>query len=272
MENLFTKEELTIIENEAESNWEYYYDATVINGNATQISIKTISKNNKLIFVEGNLDTGFKHLNERHSFLSFKNYWIPNEIENLKLDNPSKFNPRMMPIIDYVKIADTIFCEENKNITKNNKPDVFDKYTGYYNYNQSEKYHLITYKNTKIVHTLFPDKKLHNSKRKCKFGKGISKISTKLPEGYNDLFVPYENNKGKTAYSILFRKYYLEKVERIFIQKHDNNENPIEQYLLAYRNFENYKKFEREDMNFMQIGDLTDFEKIINEIDENSKK
>lgn len=270
MENLFTEEELSIIEKEANSNFEYYLDTTVLNGKANETSIITISKKNKLIFVEGNLDTGFKHLNDRHSYLSFKNYWIPNEMDNLKLDNPSKFNPRMMPIIDYVKIADAIFCKENKNITKNTKPELFDKFTGHFNYNETEKYHLITYKSTKIVHTLFPDKKKHNSKRKCKFGKGITKISTKFPEGYNDLFIPYENNEGKTAYSILFRKYYSEKIERIFIQKHDNGENPIEQYFLAYRNFENYEKFEREDMNRMQIGDLTDFEKIINEIDENN--
>jgi hypothetical protein len=270
MEKLFTKDELMIIEKEANSNLDYYLDTSVLNGKATQTSIITISKKNNLIFVEGNLDTGFKHLSDRHSFLSFKNYWITNEEDNLKLDNPSKFNPRMMPILDYVKIADTIFCEENKNITKNNKSELFDKFSGQFNYDDMEKYHLITYKNTKIVHTLFPDKKKHNSKRKCKFGKGTSKITLKLPEGYNDLFMPYENSEGKIAYSILFRKFYLEKIERVYIQKHDDDENPIEQHLLLFRNFEDYEKFEREDMNWMQIADLSDFEKIINEIDEHS--
>lgn len=269
MEKLFTKEEIEIIENEANSNLEYYFDTTVLDGNATQISIKTISKINKLIFVQGNSDTGFEHLNDRHSFLSFKNYWRLNELNNLKLDDPSKFHPRMMPIIDYVKIADEIFSDENKNITKNNKPELFDKFTGNFNYNETEKYHLITYKNTKIVHSLFPDKKIYNSKLKCKFGKGLSKITIKFPDGYNDLFIPYENSDRKTVYSILFRKYLGEKVEKIFIQKHDTKEVPVEQYLLAYREYENYEKFEREDMDRIQFGNLNYFERIINEIDEN---
>jgi hypothetical protein len=270
MEKLFTKEELLLIENEANSNLEYYLDAHVLDGNATEISIKTISKKNQLIFVEGNQYTGFEHFNDRHSFLSFKNYWINND-GIIKLDNPSKFNPRTVPIMDYIKIADTIFCEENKNITKNNRPELFDKFTGVLGSDLKEKYHLITYKDTKIVHTLFPDKKTHNSKRKCQFGKGISKIITKFPEGYNDLFMPYENSEGKTAYSILYRKYYLEKIERLFIQKHDSEGNPTEQFLLGYRNIEMHEKFEREDMNRIQISDLTEFEKIITEIDERSK-
>ena len=272
MEKLFTEEELDIIESEASSNLEYYLDKTIIDGRATHISIKTISKINNLIFVEGNSDTGFKHLNERHSFLSFKNYWYVNETNNFKQDDPSKFNPRMIPILHYVKIADEIFSDENKNVTKNNKPEIFDKYTGYFTFNEIEKYHLITYKNTKIVHSLFPDKKKHNRKRKCKFAKGVSKITTKLPEGYNDLFVPYMNNEGKTVYSILFRKSYVEKMERLFIQKHDINEIPIEQYLLSYRNFDGFEKFERDEMNKIQLEYLNDFERIINEIDDNNEK
>ena len=270
MEKLFTKEELLLIENEASSNLEYYLDTHVLDGNATEISIKTISKKQQLIFVKGNQYTGFEHFNDRHNFLSFKNYWINND-GNEKLDNPSKFNPQTIPIVDYIKIADTIFREENKNITKNNRPEFFDKFTGIYGSDLKEKYHLITYKNTKIVHTIFPDKKTYNAKRKCRFGKGTAKITLKFPEGYNDLFMPYENSAGKTAYSILFRKYYLEKIERLFIQKHDNEGNPIEQFLLGCRNIELIERFEREDMNRMQISDLSEFEKIITDIDERSK-
>lgn len=266
MEILLTREELFLIEKEANDNLEYYFDTHVIDGNASHISIKTISKKNKLIFIEGNDFTGFKHLNERHSFLSFKNYWMSFE-GRLKLDDPSKFNPKMIPIIDYVKIADLIFCEENKNVSKNNRPETFDKYTGFFDKENKEKYHLLTYKDTKIVHTLFPDKKKYNSKRKCKFGKGTAKISTKFPEGYNDLLMPYENSDGKMEYSILFRKYYLEKIERLFIQKHDEEENVVEQFLLDYRSFEDFEKFQHSDMYELQNSNLSEFEKLINEID-----
>lgn len=270
MEKIFTKQELDLIEKEAISNTDYYLDATVLNGDATETSIITISKNKKLIFVEGNDYTGFIHLRERHNCFSFNNFWISTEQDIVKLDNPSKFNPKMMPILDYVKIADTIFCKENKNITKNNRLDLFDKFTGNFKYedNEIEKYHLLTYKDTKIVHSLFPDKKKYNFKRKCKFGKGITTTTLKFPEGYNDLLVPYDNDKGKTVYSILFRKYYSEKIERVFIQRHDKDGKAIEQYLLADRHFEHHERFEREDMYKAQCGDLTDFEVIINQIDE----
>lgn len=273
MEKLFSRQDQIEIETEAEKNLDEYLDCVVLNGQSTEKTIITVSINSQLIFVEGNNDTGFGHLRDRHSYFSFKNYWIMTENDNLKLDNPSKFHPRMMPIVDFVKVADAIFKPENKNITKNNKPDLFDKYTGYYNYteNLNEKYHLLTYKDTKIVHTLFPDKKKHNDKQVCKFGKGIITTTLKFPEGHNDLIIPYEDVTG-IRYSILIRKYYSEKVERVFIQKHDTEEIIVEQYLLAYRNFDDFERFERETVHELQYGDLTDFEKIINQIDEQTNE
>ncbi len=270
MEKLFSRQDQIEIETEAEKNLDKYLGGVVLNGQSTEKTIITVSSNSQLIFVEGNNDTGFGHLRDRHSYFSFENYWVTTENNNLKLDNPSKFHPRMMPIVDFIKVADTIYKPESKNITKNNKPDLFDKYTGYYNYteNLNEKYHLLTYKDTKIVHTLFPDKKKHNYKQICKFGKGIVTTALKFPDGYNDLIVPYEDAKKKIRYSILVRKYYSEKIERVFIQKHDTKGLVIEKYLLAYKNFDDFEKFERETIIEFQYGDLSDFEKLINEINE----
>lgn len=273
MEQLFTLEQIAAIQTEAELELEKYLGGLVIDGEATEISIVTISKDKQLIFVEGNEHSGYNHLKDRHNYFSYKNYWTLNDGKEYRLDNPSKFHPRMMPIVDYVKIADTIFCEENKNITKNHKPDLFDKYTGYYTYseNDPEKYHLLTYKDTKIVHTLFPDKKKHNKKIKCRFGKGIVSTKLKFPDAINDMLVPYEDKNGQTAYSILFRKYYSEKIERLIIQKHNEDAEVCEQYVIAYKDFDDFVKFEREDMNSLQYGDLTDLEELINQIDDQTK-
>jgi hypothetical protein len=270
MEKLFTEIELEEIQTKAKHEFEKYYDAYVIEGIDNETRIITISKNKHLIFAEGNEDTGFKHLNNRHSYFSHKNYWKLSEEKKYKLDDPSKFRPQMIPIVDYVKIADEIFCDNNKNVTKNNRPDLFDKYTGTYIFsnNEIEKYHLLKYKNTKIMHTFFPDKKKHNPKTKCKFGKGIVTSTLKFPEGFADLLLPYENEAGIVAFSFLIRKYYLEKKERIIIQRHDENGNPIEQYILGERDFEEYEKFEWEDMRDLQYGDVTDIEKMINELNE----
>ncbi|MBL7937467.1 MAG: hypothetical protein JNM51_16795, partial [Bacteroidia bacterium] len=112
---------------------------------------------------------------------------------------------------------------------------------------ESEKidtYHLLTYKDTKIVHSLFPDKKTYNKKPKTKYGKGFVSTKTKFPEAYNDLIVPYENEKGKVVYSILIRKFYNEGIERTFIQKHNISGIPESRYQLAERTFTDYESFD----------------------------
>jgi hypothetical protein len=223
-----------------------------------------------MIFVKGNEDTGYIHLSNRHSFGSFKNYWRQNDLGDFKLDNPSKFNPNFRPMIDYINIADEIFCEENKNITKNNRPELFDKYTGFIQNLESEKYHLLTYKDTKIVHTLFPDKKKHNQKIKCKFGKGVVFCTYKFPEMFDDMLLPYENSDGAIVYSILIRKYLLEQLEKLIIQKHNKAEEVEQQFILAQRPINSLVRFEKEDMFSLQYGDVSSCEKMINDID-NSK-
>ena len=268
MERIFTFSELKKIERNALENPDYIGGVT-IDGNSTEKSIKTISKVNNLIIVEGNEYTGFKHLNERHSYFSQNNYWITDNSEISKLDKPSKFHPKMMPIIDFVKIADSIFKPENKNITKNSRPNIFDKYTGTYIFsdNQSEKYHLIVYKDTKIVHTLFPNSKKNNRKTKMKYGRGIVTTTLKIPGNINDLLVPYENDKGIMVYSILLRKYYNEKIERLIIQKHNNNGKTIGFLLLGEREFNDFERFDREQMNSFQNGNLSEYEKYIIQIE-----
>jgi hypothetical protein len=269
MEKLFTAAQLAAIEQEAQNNLAFYFATTVSDGNATEISIVTISEKQQLIITEGNDDTGFQHLRDRHALYSYKNYWQKTD-NGYRLDDPSKFHPRMMPIIDYVKIADIIFAPENKNITKNNHPDKFDKYTGTYTYKDglAEKYHLLTYKDTKIVHTLFPDKKRHNQKIKVKFGKGTVTTKMKFPEGHNDLYLPYENSAGITAYSILIRRYFAQELEVSYIQKHDTLGNPEDLFIINERKLNGFERFEHEDMNFFQHSDISEYEKLIAEIDQ----
>ncbi len=269
MEKLFSIGDLTEIKNDAEIHLSDYLGALIVNGEATERTIITVTRNKHLIFVEGNSDTGYQHLKDRHGAFSLRNYWV--NLENgIKLDNPSKFHPKMMPFVDYVKIAEAVFSEENKSPIRNKHPDQFDKFTGYYNYTgkRDELYHLLTYKDTKIVHTLFPDKKRYNRKRNVKLGKGIVKTELRFPIGYNDLIVPYENEKGIAVYSILIRKYYSEQIERTFIQKHNaGGVAEDEAYFLSERPFDGFERFDRELMYRYQYTDLVDYERIISQID-----
>jgi len=272
LEKIFTLSELKEIEKNALENPGYIGGVT-IDGNSTEKSIMTISKVNNLIFVEGNEFTGFKHLNERHSYFSLKNYWVTDNLEITKLDKPSKFHPKMMPIIDYVKIADSIYKSENKNITKNSRPDTFDKFTGTYTFSNNlvEKYHLIVYKDTKIVHTFFPNSKKNNRKTKMKYGRGIVTTELKFPESINDLLVPYENKNGVMTYSILIRKYYSKKIERHIIQKHNEKGETIGILILGEREFTDFESFGREQMNSFQNGNLSEYEKFIIQIENEQK-
>lgn len=272
MERIFTLIELKEIEKDALENPDYI-GGIIVDGNSTEKSISAISKVKNLIFVEGNKYTGFKHLSERHSYFSLKNYWITDNSEITKLDKPSKFHPKMIPIIDYVKIADSIFKLENKNITKNSRPELFDIYTGTYTYSndQTEKYHLITYKDSKIVHAFFPNSKKNNRKTKMKFGRGIVTTIVKFPESINELLVPYENNKGNLVYSILIRKYYNEKTERHLIQKHNEKGETVGILLLGQREFKEFQSFDRDFMNAFQNGNLFEYEKYIIQIENEHK-
>lgn len=124
-----------------------------------------------LIFIEGNDETGFKHISERHNYYSDRIDWINFKDNNnntrerkgihgeiiKNLDNPSRFSPNSIPIIDFVRIADDVFCTENYCLEKNKERELFDLYIGCSKSINDRKYRLITYKNTKIVHTLFPD-------------------------------------------------------------------------------------------------------------------
>jgi hypothetical protein len=89
-------------------------------------------------------ETGWDHLRDRHAPYSFQNYWKENGDGVFKLDDSSKFHPQMIPIVDYVKIADGIFTEENKNMEKNKRPDLFDVFIGSYTFREKgERYRLV---------------------------------------------------------------------------------------------------------------------------------
>jgi len=268
LEQLFTKDQLNQITKVAETDLSYVGGYT-LDGDATEISILTVSIKNNLIFTEGNEDTGFTHLGNRHNYLSYINYWTHSETGLSKLDKPSKFHPKMMPIIDFVKIADHIYRPENKNITRNSKPDSFDKYTGEYVYENEHKetYHLILYKDTKVVHTMFPQSKKKNQKVRTKYGKGIVTVSTKIPEFTHELLVPYEDNRHKVVYSILIKKYLAELKERSYIQKHNEEGKVIGSVLLGERSIEFTERFSKEFINAVQTSDLLHYENVINKLD-----
>lgn len=272
MEMLFSQEDIAAIEKDVVENFETYWDVRVGTGDATERTIMTISKEKDLVFVTGNKDTGWEHLRDRHAPYSFKNYWIPTSKGRLKLQDPSKFHPAMMPILDYVKIADAIFTEENRNSEKNKQPDLFDVYIGSYTFRQERvSYRLVLYKGSKVVHTLFPETSNYKDGNATKFAKGPVRISFAIPPGYNDLRVPYLNAKDVPAYSILVRKFLGEMIERVMIVVHDGAGEDREYFVFGERKMEGPEQFDHKDMEMFQYGNLEDLEKFIKEIDQKGR-
>ena len=75
-----------------------------------------------LILIHGDEDTGFEHIRLRHEIYSPKTYWKVGENDSLKLDYPSKFSPKSIPIFDYVLLADAMCRVDFINIEGNKAP------------------------------------------------------------------------------------------------------------------------------------------------------
>jgi len=101
-EQLFSSTELAAIIKEATVNEKSYLDRWAARNNVKTTSISTISANKRLVFTEVNDDTGYRHLRERHTLFTYKNYWIKTADGEIKRDRPSKFHPAMAPGIDYM--------------------------------------------------------------------------------------------------------------------------------------------------------------------------
>lgn len=195
-----------------------------------------------LIFISGNGHTGFKHICERHNYYSDRNDWIEfkdpdgNIIEkkgkhgNLlkNLDNPSKFNPYSIPIIDYLKIADEIFCDENYCPDKNKEKDLFNLYIGLSKSSNNIKYRLLTYKHTKIVHTLFPDAKKSKKKKIINYSRGEVVAFEMLDESsIISIELPYYDYNRIERYKIIIRRYQDTGLEKFYIQKNKVTGQPF---------------------------------------------
>jgi hypothetical protein len=122
--------------------------------------IMKISPIHELILINGNNDTGFEHIRIRHEQWINRPKWIDvqtkTEKDKNKLQDQSLFRKDSTPIVDYLKIADSLYTKENLQTTTKNEQ--FDLYKGLHTHsdNETPKYKLLLYKDSKIIHTLYP--------------------------------------------------------------------------------------------------------------------
>lgn len=236
-------------------------------------SIVKISPMHSLIFVIGNNDTGYTHIGRRHDYWSKTTFWIDHNdsgrIEN-RIQDPSKFSENILPFLDYVKIADSIYSVDNINIEGNKQPNLFDLFVGNHTFNDgsTEKFKLLLYKGSKVVHTLFPFKNKHNKKRTEKFNFERGKVSCKqhfeIP--ITEITIPYIDRTGKTIYALQIIKFRDKNLEKCIVLIFDDNNEPSRYVPIGVRQILDSKTSEGE-LYQWQNGNLREMENHIKKID-----
>ncbi len=265
-EEILTSEEIQEIIDSAKIS-EVLRIPNILSFGIEKTSIYKISPNNGIIFIKGDENTGFTHINQRHSFWSENHYWKEGN-DKIILDDPSKFNRKSLPIIDYVAIADSLYSNENLNIEKNKNPNLFDLYSGFVEgeNNGKAKYHMILYKGTRIIHTLYPHNKSNNRKKIINFRKGEPSGKMSMNPLFYSIAVPYHDNIERVKYSFQFTKTFKNKMEDAVLINHKSQES----IKLFERNYElfNYD----EDLWSVKYADLSGVERLIKQLEEREDK
>jgi hypothetical protein len=275
MERNLTSEEISIINKEFRTNPNYriYNLRKLYREDFPMTEILSVSNKNDLIMIKGNSDTGYDHIRERHSFYTTKIYTKTKGSENLEksFTKPSCFSPNTAPI-DYIKIADDIYNPDNRIVDNQNEgAEYFDLYIANVIFPDSEKVEpvkLLIYKDTKIIHTMYPQRDTFSRKIKqlnnFPFRRGVVEVKYLSNDLFIRINIPYENVENQLWYGINIDKDFRTNIEKWYIlvfhgdciSKYsiDIIEQPVRQYPFYKSKF--------------QHGDLREIEKIIKDIDD----
>lgn len=281
-EKLLTSTELEKIESFAKKN-QQFRDPFLYNITQKHSDIMKISPIKGLILIKGNEFTGFEHIRIRHEQWISSPNWIKHTdksgVNKFRLQNQSLFRKDSTPFFDYCSIADSIYSKENLNLELNKNKNLFDLYFGFHKHSDDsiEKYKLILYKDTKIIHTLYPQSDKNNPKKVKGFNllrKGITG-SWETKNCRIEVRIPYINQENKIIYLIIIRKFPYDNLEKAYIQVNHKNEKPWKTVIVGERKIkmENLEKFSI-DMEVMwwRMADLRVFEKRILELEKERLK
>lgn len=262
-EKLLTKEEIQSIEKEAENP--IYRESKILHLGMNYFSILRVSIEKGIILIRGNEDTGLEHINLRHNEYQKRPFWKM-ELdkagnEQIKLDNPSKFSNLSIPIFTYTEIADKVFSEENKKIEENKNPDLFDVYSSEFTHRDGSvmKYRLVTYKDSKIIHTLIPLKKTYTRDKILDLYRGAPHGEQSLMTGNIKIEIPYLNHENEIICKLIFLIDGQTLKEEVFIE-YFKRKNASISYKIAERHIIGKIDVPRY-LTYLQFNDLREFEK-----------
>ena len=257
MDKLLTNQDIQEIQNEA--NNELYSIPNIMHFNNDYKSIARVTPQ-KLILIFGNSETGLIHINKRH--LQSKGYY---RITHGKIQNPSLFNIKTIPVIDYTNIADNIYINGKKTIKED-----FVVFKGEYN---KAKYCLVLYKNSRIIHTLYPTEDTYK-KSKDKIAQlimGKLKYTHNLNENIFTAIIPFLNEKEETKFTYYFRINPISKKEEVWLEIYNELQKPYITYFIGSRNISNeikdFNKYLESILSTFEFGNVDKFMKLLGKIE-----
>ncbi|MBI2275304.1 MAG: hypothetical protein HYU70_16025 [Bacteroidetes bacterium] len=195
--------------------------------------VRTVSPTG-LIHFEGNSDTGFKHIIERHGPFSFSHYFGGGA-----LGNPNKFSRQSRSLDDFRNIGDDLFVNGQKDLKEHPDSHLFEKYRGTSNrFSGSDgtqrEFQLLLYRGTKIVHSIYPTKNVDGKPLKrvlqtlARDNGNIKAFTRPFSDDYYIFRIPYVNDQEITRYEIIFKIDVNTKMSKAYIQLNSLAGDPVQ--------------------------------------------
>jgi hypothetical protein len=220
--------------------------------------ILSLSPINRLIFIQGDSFTGITHINLRHRY--YTNSF--SKTKDNRFAPTSKFEKESGKLFDYHKISDKLYSSHNTDLD-NYRPDIFEIYKSKVD---DIEYKMILYKDTKIIHTIFPIQRKKDFK---KFEKGdiiTQQIDFRTYIGV----IPYFDSSHVIKYGIGIKCNTFEENEEWFIFIYENGK-PVNQINIGMLEI----KYQYDiGTRFQQINfeDVTKYEEVIDKIEKGEIK
>ena len=195
-EILLTAEEVAYISNKARYSLMMHNPSIIGQFTKNWWDVAHITPHKKLLFIQGHRDTGLEHINIRHRY-----YTNEHSPVNDGFVITSRFSPDAGTLFDYSQLSEFLFDEKYKVLAKNKRPEIFEVYQAKVEFKNRSEYCLIVYKDSKIVHTLYP---IERNKKVKKYKKQDYYIEYSEP-GFIRGFIPYTDKEGELRFGIGIR-------------------------------------------------------------------
>lgn len=215
MEKILTKKEIEEAQ-KAALTFPIFNTPVVLLGAKSKNSIIGKSPTKALIMVWGNDDTGFQHIQKRHGYKYEYTEWKKDK--PYELDVPTSFPEREILFLSLLKIADSIYKDENLSIKENHHKDDFDLYVGELKFEEKiYKCKLLLYKSSKIIHNIIPvvKKKAFNKNKPSGFHFVLGEMRCNLDFDKQEetLIIPYLDHLNKVVFQVDIARNMITKEE-----------------------------------------------------------